>query len=60
MFIYAFIMLILLRKTIKVKNYVRNESTIALLEEKLQNTTESICDGLWYKSMCESIICDFR
>ena len=37
----TFIILILIRKIIK-KNYIRNESTIALLEEKLLNTTESI------------------
>ena len=38
----TFNMLILIRKIIKIKNYIRNESTIALLDEKLLNTTKSI------------------
>ena len=38
----TFIMLILIRKNINVDNYVKNESTIALLEGKLLKTTESI------------------
>ena len=42
MFIYTFIRLILIRKLIKMKNYVRNESAIALLEGKLVTTTDSI------------------
>ena len=37
----SFIVLIRMRKIIKIKYYVRNESTIALLEGKLLNTTES-------------------
>ena len=35
-------MLIRIRKIIKIKNYVRTESTIALLEEKFLNTTEKV------------------
>ena len=38
----TFIMLILIRKMIKLQNYVRNESKIALFEGQLLNTTESI------------------
>ena len=35
-------MLILRRKIMKIKNYVKNESTIAPLEGKLQDITEII------------------
>ena len=42
MFLYTFIMLIIIRKIIEIKNYIKNESTIALLVGKLLSTTESI------------------
>ena len=42
MFIYAFIMLKVIRKIIKIRNYVRNYSSIAPIERKLLNTTDDI------------------
>ena len=40
MFMCSFIILILIRKIIKIKKYIKNESTIALLDGKLLNTTK--------------------
>ena len=40
-------MLILIRKIIKILNYIKNESAIALLDVKLINTT-----GLIYHCLC--------
>lgn len=36
MFMYTFVMLILIRKSMNIKNYVRNESNIALLKRRFQ------------------------
>ena len=52
--IYTIIMLILIRKIIKIKNYVWNEYTIALLEGKLINTTESIFNIKFYMTRTSS------
>ena len=38
----AFIVLILIRKIINIKNYIKNETTVALFEVKLLKNTKSI------------------